>query len=34
HIKEIVYSEDPHAFVIATEAEHIIGEGFTNAEKK
>ena len=29
HIKEIVYSEDPHAFVIATEAEHIIGEGFS-----
>ena len=34
HIKEIVYSEDPHAFVIATEAEHIIGEGFTDAERK
>ena len=34
HIKEIVYSEDHNAFVIATEAEHIIGEGFTNAEKK
>ena len=29
HIKEIVYEEDPSAFVIATEAEHIIGEGFT-----
>ena len=29
HIKEIVYEEDPGAFVIATEAEHIIGEGFT-----
>ncbi|MBQ3022933.1 MAG: YitT family protein [Clostridia bacterium] len=29
HIKEIVYEEDPRAFVIATEAEHIIGEGFT-----
>ncbi len=34
YIKEIVYSEDPHAFVIATEAEHIIGEGFTEAEIK
>lgn len=30
YIKEIVYQEDPTAFVIATEAEHIIGEGFTN----
>lgn len=30
YIKEIVYQEDPGAFVIATEAEHIIGEGFTN----
>lgn len=29
YIKEIVYQEDPSAFVIATEAEHIIGEGFT-----
>lgn len=29
HIKEIVYDEDPAAFVIATEAEHIIGEGFS-----
>lgn len=29
HIKEIVYEEDPQAFVIATEAEHIIGEGFS-----
>ena len=29
YIKEIVYEEDPKAFVIATEAEHIIGEGFT-----
>lgn len=29
HIKEIVYEEDPRAFVIATEAEHIIGEGFS-----
>ena len=29
HIKEIVYQEDPTAFVIATEAEHIIGEGFS-----
>ena len=29
YIKEIVYQEDPGAFVIATEAEHIIGEGFT-----
>lgn len=28
-VKEIVYSEDPSAFVIATEAEHIIGEGFS-----
>lgn len=33
HIKEIVYDEDPGAFVIATEAEHIIGEGFTNTKK-
>jgi len=29
YIKEIVYQEDPGAFVIATEAEHIIGEGFS-----
>jgi len=29
YIKEIVYQEDPSAFVIATEAEHIIGEGFS-----
>lgn len=29
YIKEIVYQEDPTAFVIATEAEHIIGEGFS-----
>lgn len=29
HIKEIVYEEDPSAFVIATEAEHILGEGFS-----
>lgn len=28
-IKGIVYEEDPSAFVIATEAEHIIGEGFS-----
>ncbi len=30
HIKKIVYEEDPRAFVIATEAEHIIGEGFSS----
>lgn len=29
YIKEIVYEVDPNAFVIATEAEHIIGEGFS-----
>ena len=28
-IKSIVYEEDPGAFVIATQAEHIIGEGFS-----
>lgn len=33
HIKEIVYEEDPAAFVIATEAEHIIGEGFAKYSK-
>ena len=32
YIKEIVYEEDPFAFVIATEAEHIIGEGFTRSK--
>ena len=31
YIKEIVYEEDPLAFVIATQAEHIIGEGFTRS---
>ena len=34
HIKEIVYEEDPQAFVIATEAEHIIGEGFSHGVKQ
>ena len=34
HIKEIVYQEDPEAFVIATQAEHIIGEGFTDGRNK
>ncbi len=34
HIKEIVYEEDPLAFVIATQAEHIIGEGFTREKQK
>lgn len=34
HIKEIVYEEDPAAFVIATEAEHIIGEGFSQLKSK
>ena len=29
-IKEIVYEEDPNAFVIASEAEHIMGEGFSS----
>ena len=29
HIKELVYEVDPKAFVIATEAEQIIGEGFS-----
>ncbi len=28
-IKELVYSIDPHAFVVASEAEQIIGEGFS-----
>lgn len=28
-IKEIIYEEDPKAFVIASEAEHIMGEGFS-----
>ncbi len=28
-IKQIIHSEDPYAFVIASEAEHIMGEGFT-----
>jgi len=31
HIKEIVYQVDPTAFVITTEVEHIIGEGFSQA---
>ena len=31
HIKEIVYEVDPAAFVITTEVEHIIGEGFSKA---
>lgn len=34
HIKEIVYEEDPSAFVIATEAEHILGEGFSKINSK
>jgi uncharacterized protein YebE (UPF0316 family) len=29
-IKEIIYEEDPKAFVIASEAEHIMGEGFSS----
>lgn len=33
HIKEIVYEEDPSAFVIATQADHIIGEGFTRGTR-
>ncbi len=33
HVKEIVYNEDPEAFVIATQAENIIGEGFTRSIK-
>lgn len=32
YIKEIVYEEDPNAFVIATEAEQVMGEGFTNGK--
>ena len=34
YIKELVYEVDPNAFVIATQAENIIGEGFANAQKK
>lgn len=32
-IKEIVYEEDPRAFVIALEAEHIMGEGFSEIKR-
>jgi len=32
-IKEIIYEEDPRAFVIALEAEHIMGEGFSSIKK-
>ena len=31
-VKKIIHEEDPSAFVIATEAEQIMGEGFTKAE--
>ena len=33
-IKEIIYEEDPRAFVIASEAEHIMGEGFSDMKGK
>ncbi|MBR2885316.1 MAG: YitT family protein [Clostridia bacterium] len=33
-IKEIIYEEDPKAFVIASEAEHIMGEGFSDMKGK
>lgn len=34
YVKELVYEVDPNAFVIATQAENIIGEGFANAKKQ
>lgn len=33
-IKEIIYEEDPKAFVIALEAEHIMGEGFSTIKNE
>lgn len=32
-VKELIYEEDPKAFVIAFEAEHITGEGFSEMKK-